>query len=182
MTDGIGLLYGSTGGATARVAWLMAAMFHERYNVTVETLDIADYYLDEALEFDRLIFGIPTWNVGQLQKDWEDVIDELYELDLSGKTAAVFGLGDQIGYPRTFGDALFFLADRLEARGARLVGAWPLDSYTFEASWAVRDGHFLGLMLDEDNQAELTPERVAAWVDQLAREFGLMAAEPPTHG
>ena len=168
----IGLFYGSTGGATAHAAALIQDAFRSRHAVEVELLDVAEYYLDEMVGFDRLICGIPTWNVGQLQRDWETVFDELDELDLTGKTAAVFGLGDQIGYPRTFGDAVFFLADKLEARGARLIGGWPIDGYSFDSSWAVRDGRFLGLMLDEDNQPELTSPRLATWIDQLAREFG----------
>ncbi len=178
----IGLFYGSTGGATARVAALMADAFRLRHGVTVELMDVAEFYLDEVLGFDRLVFGIPTWNVGQLQKDWEEVLDELDDMDLSGKTAAVFGLGDQAGYPRTFGDAAFFLADKLEARGARLVGAWPLEGYVFDASWAVRDGRFLGLVLDEDNQPDLTPARVTVWIDQVAHEFGLVSVGSDTHG
>lgn len=177
----IGLFYGSTGGATARVAGLIEDGFRLRYGATVEVMDVAEYYLDEVLEFNRLLFGIPTWNVGQLQQDWEAVLDELDGMDLSGKVAAVFGLGDQVGYPRTYGDAVFFLADKLEARGARLIGAWSLDGYVFDASWAVRDGRFLGLMLDEDNQPDLTPVRVTVWIDQVAREFGLFPVESGKH-
>ena len=176
----IGLFYGSTGGATARAAALIQSDFRERYAVEAELLDVAEYYLDEMLGFDRLICGIPTWNVGQLQQDWEAVFDELDELDLSGKTAAVFGLGDQFGYPSTFGDAVFFVADKLEARGARLIGGWPTEGYSFDSSWAVRDGRFLGLMLDDDNQPELTPPRLARWIDQLAREFGFDQEDPTT--
>ncbi len=168
----IGLFYGSTGGATAHAATLIQAEFRLRHAVAVELLDVAEFYLDEMLNFDRLICGIPTWNVGQLQRDWETVFDEFDELDLTGKTAAVFGVGDQVGYPRTFGDAVFFLADKLEARGARLIGGWPTDGYSFDASWAMRDGRLLGLMLDEDNQPELTAPRLTRWIDQLTREFG----------
>ena len=100
-------------------------------------------------------------------------IDELDELDLHGVQAAVFGLGDQAGYPETFGDALFFIADRLRSRGAILVGQWPVAGYDFSGSWAVEEGHFLGLMLDEDNQPELSEARLAAWSRQIVGEFGL---------
>ena len=115
---------------------------------------------------------MPTWNTGQLQRDWEGVIDEFDSLDLTGKRVALFGLGDQIGYPDTFADALFFVADRVRARGGELVGAWPADSYQFDGSWAYEDGHFLGLVLDEDNQPDLTVPRLETWLAQLWREFG----------
>jgi hypothetical protein len=40
------------------------------------------------------------------------------------------------------------------ARGARVVGAWPTDGYDFMASKAERDGEFVGLVLDLDNQKQ----------------------------
>jgi flavodoxin I len=152
---------------------LIQSAFAQQHNVVVELLDVADVYLDEMLNFDLIIAGIPTWNVGQLQRDWGEVLDELDELDLTGKRAAVFGLGDAVGYPHTFVDAMIFVAEKLEAQGALLVGAWPTDGYVFTQSWALRDGRFVGLAIDEENQAELTAERVKQWVAQLAREFGL---------
>ncbi len=169
----IGLFYGSTNGNTAAVAGLIQREFADQAKIEVQLFDIADYYLEEMLDFDILILGIPTWNIGQLQRDWDAILDEFDELDLHGKQAAVFGLGDQIGYPDTFGDALFFLADKLESQGITLSGAWPTQGYTFSASWALRDGAFIGMMIDEDNQSDLTPTRVSAWVRQLIDEFGL---------
>jgi flavodoxin I len=168
----IGLFYGSTNGNTAAVAQLMQREFADQAGISVELFDVADYYLEEMLDFQTLIVGIPTWDIGQLQRDWEAVIEEFDTVDLAGKQAALFGLGDQVGYPDTFGDALFFLADRLESQGATLVGAWPTEGYEFTGSWALRDGQFLGLMIDEDNQRDLTEARVGAWVRQLIDEFG----------
>ncbi len=167
----IGLFYGSTNGNTAAVAAMIQREFAEQANVEVHLFDVADYYLEEMLDFDYLILGIPTWNVGQLQKDWDAIIEEFDEIDLNGKKAAVFGLGDQIGYPDTFGDALFFLADRLESQGIKLAGSWPADGYTFSGSWALREGRFIGMVIDEDNQSDLTPSRINTWVRQLIEEF-----------
>jgi flavodoxin I len=169
----IGLFYGSTNGNTAAVAGLIQREFAEQVDVEVQLFDIADYYLEEMLDFDYLIVGIPTWDIGQLQRDWDEIIEEFDQLDLRNKRAAVFGLGDQIGYPDTFGDAVFFVADKLESQGVELAGAWPIAGYSFTGSWALRDGRFIGLMVDEDNQADLTPERVHRWVHQLVVEFGL---------
>jgi len=176
----IGIFYGSTDGHTAAVAaqikeqlGALLADGSATGRATVELLDVAEYYLEEMLHFDCLILGVPTWNRGQLQADWESVIDEFGGLDLRDKRAAVFGLGDQFGYPDTFVDALFFVADQLRQCGAQLVGRWPTDGYHFRASWAVEEGQFLGLVLDEDNQREQTPARLAAWSRQIAREFGL---------
>lgn len=167
----IGLFYGSTNGNTARVAELIQAAFVQSGAAIADLFDIADFYLEEMIEFDHLILGIPTWNTGQLQVDWEAVFEELDQLDLSSKQVALFGLGDQVGYPDTFGDALFFLADKVRERGAQLVGAWPTTDYEFRQSWAVENNHFLGLLIDEHTQAHLTPKRVQGWVQQLLAEF-----------
>lgn len=171
----IGLFYGSTDGHTAAVA---AQLKTELDGLAlsagappVELFDVADYYLEEMLDFDYLVLGVPTWNHGQLQADWEAVLDEFDGLDLMGKRAALFGLGDQHGYPDTFADALVFVADKLRTQGAMLVGTWSMDGYTFRASWAVENGRFLGLVLDEHNQPELTEPRIRAWAQQIWGEF-----------
>ena len=175
----VGLFFGSTNGNTESVGRLIQQEFADQAGINIELFDVADFYLEEMLEFDYLILGIPTWNVGMLQRDWEAILEEFDMLNLQGKRAAIYGLGDQVGYPDNFGDALFFLADKLESRGATLAGAWPTEGYNFTASWAVRDGQFIGLMLDEDNQTDLTPSRVAAWVAQLLREFALQGPHIP---
>ena len=113
----IGLFYGSTGGATAEIALRIQRHFEVHYQQPVEVLDIAEFVLEEMLDFDCLILGISTWNVGQLQKDWEAVFEEFETLDLSGKWIAVFGLGDQVGYPDTFVDALFRAARERRSQG-----------------------------------------------------------------
>jgi len=53
------------------------------------------------------------------------------------------------------------------------VGLWPNEGYEFDDSAALVGDKFLGLSLDEDNQSDLTPQRVEAWVSQLKEEFGL---------
>ncbi|MFW6258843.1 MAG: flavodoxin domain-containing protein, partial [Halochromatium sp.] len=84
-------------------------------------------------------------------------------INFEGKRIALFGLGDQLGYPLEFVDALGLLYQELKERGAILIGDWPSDGYEYEASKAdLGDGRFCGLVLDQDNQPELTPQRLAA--------------------
>ncbi|MGL4649085.1 MAG: flavodoxin domain-containing protein, partial [Caldilineaceae bacterium] len=114
MTGGkvhVGLFYGSTTGATRRVAQAIAASPILADWADVELLDVAEYYLDEMVDFDLVLIGQPTWNVGQLQRDWQAVFDEFETLELTGMPVALFALGDQQGYPDTFVDALAFFAD-----------------------------------------------------------------------
>jgi len=65
------------------------------------------------------------------------------------------------------------LEERIAAQGGTTVGYWPADGYDFSASKALRDGKFVGLALDEDNQSDLTASRIATWAAQLKTAFGL---------
>ena len=55
----------------------------------------------------------------------------------------------------------------MAARGAKLVGQWPTDTYEFEDSKALLGGKFIGMVIDDLNQPELTDERIKTWVAQL---------------
>jgi len=176
MNRSIGIFYGSKEGNTKRIAQQLKAQFEKLLvplPYSIELLDVADYYVAEMVDFDYLVLGISTWDSGQMQADWEDALDELDEVDLSGKQVALFGLGDQVGYPQTFLDAMFFLAEKVRQRGANIVGKWSTDGYDFGSSWAAEDGHFIGLAVDEDNQPDLTEMRLTIWAVQLKLEFGL---------
>jgi len=91
----------------------------------------------------------------------------------TGKTVALYGLGDQEKYPGNFVDALGTLYEFVTARGARVVGFWPSDGYDFIASKAEEEGEFFGLVLDQDNQKQLTDDRLATWLRLISGEFGL---------
>jgi flavodoxin I len=125
------------------------------------------------MEYDCLIIGCPTWNIGELQSDWEGLYDELDGVDFSGKKVAYFGTGDQVGYSDNFMDAIGIIAEKIEERGGITVGQWPTEGYDFNESRAVRDGKFVGLAVDEDNQSELTAARVKTWVAQIRSAFGV---------
>ena len=115
--------------------------------------------------------GVPTWFDGELPNYWDEFVPALEELDLKGKRIALFGLGDQKGYPENFLDGVGIMAEILEEQGAVLVGLTSTEGYTFEQSRAVRGKQFLGLAIDYENQGSMNQERVAAWVEQLKGEF-----------
>ena len=123
--------------------------------------------------YEKLIFGAPTWYDGELQSDWEDYFDNFDDIDFNGKTIAMFGLGDQYGYAEYFLDALGIIYDKLIERGANVVGFWPADDYEYDVSKAERDGKFVGLGIDEDNESDKTEERINEWLDQIKGDFDL---------
>ncbi|UTF60959.1 flavodoxin [Gilvimarinus sp. DA14] len=166
----IGLFFGSDEGNTEQVAQRIRARLGED---VVDLHDIADVTQLEFTDYENIILGIPTWDFGQIQSDWEEFWDDLEQVDFSGKTVALFGLGDQFGYGDYFLDAMGMLHDVIEASNPVRVGFWPTQGYEYEASKAERDGQFVGLAIDEDQQEDMTAERLDAWCEQIHREFGL---------
>ncbi|MFO7324011.1 MAG: flavodoxin [Chloroflexota bacterium] len=171
----IGLFYGSNEGHTEAVAYKIKAAF-DRYEADmVDVRTIAQSQPEDILRYDYIIFGAPTYDVGQLQDDWDIFLPLMDEMDFTGKKLAMFGLGDQYVYSATFVDAIGIIARKAISRGAELVGTWPRDEYEFEDSVALDEDDFLmGLALDEDNESHLTDERIEAWVPMVMEEFGLL--------
>ena len=75
--------------------------------------------------------------------------------------------------PHAFVDALGELYDVVSEAGASVVGFWPNEGYEFNSSNALDGDDFVGLVIDQDNQSSLTPERVKTWVASLKSEFAL---------
>lgn len=171
----IGLFYGSSTCYTEIAAEKIAAIlsteqlgeFHvDIFNIATDSIALAEHY-------QWLILGIPTWDYGELQEDWENIWNDIDTVNWTGKTVAIYGLGDQIGYPDWFQDAMGYLWVKVDSLGARTIGQTSPVAYRFSTSKALsRDNqHFLGLALDEDNEFELSEERITAWCHQIANEF-----------
>jgi flavodoxin II len=141
-------------------------------NQAIDLFDIKDTPLSRSQDYDIVIFGISTWDFGELQEDWESTWDDISSLNFSGKILALFGLGDQLGYADWFQDALGMLHDELIVLGGDIVGYWPVAGYEFVASKGVtEDGeYFVGLSLDDENQFDMSEERIASWCKQIAAE------------
>jgi flavodoxin len=92
---------------------------------------------------------------------------------LEGAKVALYGVGDQVGYPDAFVDGMKALHDLAVAAGATIIGKWPDKSYAYTSSAAVDGDYFLGLPLDVENQDQLTEQRLATWVSQLQEEAGI---------
>ncbi|MFW5774169.1 MAG: flavodoxin, partial [Tangfeifania sp.] len=122
-------------------------------------------------KYDNFILSAPTWFDGELPNYWDEFVPDLEEMDLKGKKFAIFGLGDQKGYPENFCDAIGILAEIIEDCGGNVIGHTSTEGYTYESSKAQRGNEFIGLPLDQENQARLTSDRIKKWVSQLKKEF-----------
>ncbi|MBX3015553.1 MAG: flavodoxin [Caldilineaceae bacterium] len=170
----IGIFYGSSTGNTEAAALAIAKALQTLPGVSVDVLEISRKTVEKLSLYPQLILGVPTWDIGQLQDDWANVVPTVRQMDLTGKVIALFGCGDQYCYPDSYQDAIGLMAQLCRAQGATLVGRWPTTDYEFDDSLALEDEMFLGLALD-DNQKELTPARIQQWVEQLIQEFDLTA-------
>jgi flavodoxin II len=174
----IGLFYGSTTCYTEMVAEKIQTVINEitidrstAYNV--ELHNIKDIALTQCTQYDLLIFGISTWDYGELQEDWESTWDDITSLDLEGKIVALYGMGDQVGYAEWFQDALGMLHEQLAPTQAYIIGYWPNKGYEFIASKALTPdkSQFVGLSLDDESQYQLTDERIKNWSLQIITEI-----------
>ena len=163
----IGVFYGSTGGKTTAIAeeidFYLKRDEHEMF-------DVADG-IDAIKEFDNLILVTPTYGVGELQKDWEKVLPELKAMDFTGKTVALAGLGNQYAFGESFVGALIVLYNIVTERGAKVIGFTSTEGYHYEESEAVIGDQFVGLALDEGNQDDMTPDRIADWIREIKPLF-----------
>lgn len=165
------VLYASMFGATEVVAEQVAEELTARLDTPVVARDIAWFDVAELAEYDLVVIGSSTWNIGQLPSDMTVKLPQLAQLDLFGKRLALFGTGDQLGYPDTYLDAIGIIADELSGTGAVIIGTSDTHGYHFTGSLALRHGRLLGLALDEDNEPDLTQARIVEWVDQLVTEL-----------
>lgn len=168
----IGLFYGSTTCYTEIVAEKIQALIGAD---TVELNNIKQIPLSKMADYDILILGLSTWDFGEIQEDWEAHWDDISSVDLNGKIVAIYGMGDQIGYAEWFIDAVGMLHDVIAPQQCSRIGFWPSAGYDFIASKALtEDGElFYGLALDDENQYDLTDERLNDWVSQILQEIAL---------
>lgn len=153
---------------TAKIGKHIAECFEEE---TANVVNAEQANCSSFLPFKNLILGVPTWFDGELPNYWDELVPAIEDMELTGKRFAIFGLGDQKGYPENFNDGVGIMAQILEKQGAEIVGFTPAQGYSFESSAALRENQFCGLCLDQENQARLTNKRIENWVEQLKAEF-----------
>ncbi len=137
----------------------------------VEEINVELITEDQFTKYENMILGVPTWFDGELPNYWDEFVPALEELDLKGKNIAIYGAGDQKGYPENFVDGVGIMAQLVEQQGAKLVGITSAKGYSFENSKAQRGDQFAGLALDFENQVSMNKDRIAAWCEQLKNEF-----------
>jgi len=164
----IAIIYSFNTKKTGKVAELIKEAFD---NDMVEMVNAEEINESLFMSFDQIIMGVATWFDGELPNFWDEFVPALEDMDLSGKKIALYGLGDQKGYPENFLDGVGLMANILEKRNANLIGFTSVEGYEFESSQAVRGNEFAGLAIDYENQGSMSKGRITAWVESLKQEF-----------
>lgn len=164
----IGIFYAKNTAKTKLAANMIKEAFGETY---VKLIPVEDVVKQDFEEFDNMIAGVSTWFDGELPTYWDEIVPLLSTVNLKDKKVAIFGLGDQVNYPDNFVDGIGLLADIFQKSGAKIIGTTSPEGYTFSNSLGFRDGKFLGLPLDFDNQDELSNPRIQSWIEQLKKDF-----------
>ena len=168
----VGIYFATTTGKTEDIAERIAGLLGA-VETPKDMSDVDD--LNELSSHDAIICGIPTWNTGADSERsgtaWDTILDEIGELNLSGKKVAIFGLGDSSTYTENYCDAMEELHRYFQKAGATMVGYVSSSEYTFDESKSIIGESFCGLPLDEDSESDMTDERISQWANQLKNEI-----------
>ena len=162
----IAIIYGSDTGATENVA----KSIHQKIGEDkADLLEVNKVSSDDFKKYSTILMGVPTWYIGELQSDWDYFFSDFEKIDFTGIKTSYFGLGDQLGYPDSFVDGIGILAKVVLKNGGEVFGSWSTEGYDFDESLGVNpDGDFYGLVIDDDNQHEMTEERIDKWLSQIS--------------
>lgn len=160
-----GIFYGTSSGNTEDVA----ARIKNELGEDAELFDVGSASAQDVMNYNNIIFGASTWGAGDIQDDFETFLDNLQDVDLTGKNIAIFGLGDSASYSDTFANAIGHIYEVVGKYN--VVGGVSADDYDYEESISVLNGKFFGLAIDEDNESDKTDERIRNWVSGLKKSF-----------
>jgi flavodoxin I len=76
----IGIFYGSTEGNTEDVAEKVKDALGD-----ADLFNVDSASADDLAGYDIVILACSTWEIGELQEDWESFIDVLDDVDWSGR-------------------------------------------------------------------------------------------------
>lgn len=160
----IGIFYGSTTGNAEEVSESLASKLGD-----ADVYNVASASEEDFRKYTNLVLVSGTYGDGDLQPDWEDFALKLKDEDFEGKTVALVGLGDQDSYSDSFCNGMSVFAEL--AKSAKIIGSAPNEGFEFTESSALKDGKFIGLILDQMNQPELSEDRINRWIEEVKGEF-----------
>jgi flavodoxin I len=168
------LFYSPQGGSVNRVTNKLGEMIGTD---KVEIIPVKEVEKGDLYKYDKIILvgstvGADHWNNEIIVDEWTEFFTKIMEISFEKKKVAIVGLGNSVLYPSHFADGMAVLYEKITKQDAKILGFVDAKDYDFTDSDAVNDdGLFCGLAIDEDNEAELTTERLEKWISILKSDF-----------
>jgi flavodoxin long chain len=168
------LYYSPVGGNVNRVANMLGEIIGID---KVDIIPVKEVEKGDLDKYNKIILigstvGADHWNNETIVDEWPEFFSKNMEINFEQKKFAIVGLGNSFLYPDHFADGMAVLHDRLTKQNAKVLGKVEKTGYDFTDSEALDDeGFFCGLPIDEDNEEELTAERLENWIALLKPDF-----------
>lgn len=168
------LLFSPEGGNVNRVTNKLGEIIG---NDKVDIIPVRNVVEGELDKYEQIIFvgstvGADHWTNKMVKDEWQEFFLKRDELSFENKKVAIVGLGNSVLYPEHFADGMAHLYDKITERKGNVLGFVEAKNYDFTDSKAVNeDGFFCGLPIDEDNEEDLTTERLEKWISNLKPDF-----------
>ncbi len=168
------LFFSPEGGNVNRVANKLGELIG---NDKVDIIPVKEVEKGDLDKYNKIILvgstvGADHWNNEIVADEWPEFFTKIKEISFEKKKVAIVGLGNCVLYPEHFADGMAVLYERIIQQNGEILGKVDAKDYDFTDSEAVNDeGFFCGLPIDEDNEAELTTERLEKWISILKPDF-----------
>ncbi|MEN8203956.1 MAG: flavodoxin domain-containing protein [Bacteroidota bacterium] len=168
------LFFSPEGGNVNRVANKLGELIG---NDKVDIIPVKEVEKRALYKYNKIILvgstvGADHWNSEIVVDEWPEFFTKIKEISFEKKKVAIVGLGNSVLYPEHFADGMAVLYERIIQQNGEILGFVDAKDYDFTDSEAVNDeGFFCGLPIDEDNEAELTTERLEKWISILKSDF-----------
>lgn len=120
MTKKVLIIYGSTTGNTEMCSEYVEKGLREAGIDNITRKNVLDSNIQDLSDFEYVLLGCSTWDLGALQYDFEGFHQELEKSDLKGKKFGVFGCGD-LAYEDTFCAAVGTISKTIKKQGGELI-------------------------------------------------------------
>jgi flavodoxin I len=143
----------------------------------VDIIPVKDVEEGDLNDYDQLIIlgstvGTDHWSNETIIDEWPGFYNKIKDIPFENKKVAIVGLGNSFLYPSHFADGMAMHYEKLTKLNARVLGKVEAEGYDFTDSESLdEDGYFCGLAIDEDNEPELTRERLENWLSILKPDF-----------
>ena len=146
-------------------------------NDRVAIIPVKEVQKEDIDKYDQIILlgstvGADHWSNETIVDEWPAFFEKAEGINFEKKKIAIVGLGNSFLYPSHFVDGMADLYEKIAKLNAKIYGKVEPEGYDFTDSEALDDdGLFCGLPIDEDNEPELTTERLEKWLSLLKPDF-----------